>query len=69
MKKTKNVKTGVEIFKSMGGNISGGNFPGGSLMGRNFPGGNFSDGSFPNTPAINQVSFGDESLRYYGSKI
>ena len=79
MKKTKNVKTGVEIFKSMGGNISGGNFlggnipggnfPGGSLMGRNFPGGNFPDGSFPNIPAINQVSFGDESLRYYGSKI
>ena len=34
MKKTKNLKTRVGIFKNMGGNISGGNFP---------------DGSFPDT--------------------
>ena len=32
MKKTKNLKTRVGIFKNMGGNIPGGNFPGGSLM-------------------------------------
>ena len=48
MKKTKNLKTRVGIFKNMGGNISGGNFlggnfPGGSLMGRNFPAESFPD--------------------------
>ena len=32
MKKTKNLKTRVGIFKNMGGNIPGGNFPG-----RSFP--------------------------------
>ena len=36
------------MFKNMGSNIPGGNFPGenfpvGSLMGRNFPGGSFPD--------------------------
>ena len=44
MKKTKNLKTRLGIFKNMGGNIPGGNFlggnfPGGSLMGGNCPGG------------------------------
>ena len=48
MKKTKNLKTWMGIFKNMGGNIPGGNFmggnfPGGSLMGGNFPGGSFLD--------------------------
>ena len=48
MKKTKNLKTWMGIFKIMGGNIPGGNFmggnfPGGSLMGGNFPGGSFPD--------------------------
>ena len=48
MKKTKNLKTRVGIFKNMGGNIPGGNFlggnfPGGSLMGGNFPGESFPD--------------------------
>ena len=48
MKKTKNLKTRVGIFKNMGGNIPGGNFlggnfPGGSLIGGDFPGGSFSD--------------------------
>ena len=38
MKKTKNLKTRVGIFKNMGGNIPGGNFLGG-----NFPGGSFPD--------------------------
>ena len=55
MKKTKNLKTRVGIFKNMGGNIPGGNFPGGdfprgSLMGGNFPGGSFPDtGRYPIT--------------------
>ena len=31
------------IFKNMGGNIPGRNFPGGSLMGGNFPSGSFPD--------------------------
>ena len=31
MKKTKNLKTRVGIFKSKSGNIPGGNFPGGSF--------------------------------------
>ena len=48
MKKTKNLKTWMGIFKNMGGNIPGGNFmggnfPGGSLMSGNFPGGSFPD--------------------------
>ena len=48
MKKTKNLKTWMGIFKNMGGNIPGGNFmggnfPGGSLMGGNFPGRSFPD--------------------------
>ena len=48
MKKTKNLKTRVGMFKNMGGNIPGGNFlggnfPRGSLMGGNFPGGSFPD--------------------------
>ena len=43
MKKTKNLKTRVGIFKNMGGNIPGGNFPGGSLMNGNFPGRSFPD--------------------------
>ena len=38
MKKTKNVKTRVGIFKNMGENIPGGNF-----LGENFPGGSFPD--------------------------
>ena len=56
MKKTKKLKTRVEIFKSMGGNIQvlnflgenfpGGNFPWGSLMDANFPGGRFADTFF-----------------------
>ena len=44
MKKTKNLKTRLGIFKNMGGNIPGGNFLGG-----NFPGGNFPSGSFPDS--------------------
>ena len=48
MKKTKNLKTRVGIFKNMGGNIPGGNFLGGifqegTLMSGNFPGGSFPD--------------------------
>ena len=53
MKKTKNLKTWVGMFKNMSGNIPGGNFlggnfpvgnfPGGTLMGGNFPGGSFPD--------------------------
>ena len=39
MKKTKNLKTRVGIFKNMGGNVPSGNF-----LGWNFPGGNFSGG-------------------------
>ena len=31
------------MFKNMGGNIPGENFPGGSLLGGNFPGGSFPD--------------------------
>ena len=31
------------MFKNVGGNIPGGNFPGVSLMGGNFPGGSFPD--------------------------
>ena len=31
------------MFKNMGENIPGGNFPRGSLMGGNFPGGSFPD--------------------------
>ena len=31
MKKTKNLKTRVGIFKNMGGNIPGGSFPGGNF--------------------------------------
>ena len=42
MKKTKNLKTQVGIFKNMDGNIPGRNF-----LGENFPGGNFPGGSFP----------------------
>ena len=38
MKKQKNLKTRVGMFKNMGGNIPGGNFLGG-----NFPGGTFPD--------------------------
>ena len=54
MKKTKNLKTRVGIFKNMGGNIPGGNFLGGNFPGGNFPGGslmggNFPGGSFPDT--------------------
>ena len=41
--KTKNLKTGVGMFRNMGGNIRGGNFPGESLMGGNFLGGSFPD--------------------------
>ena len=41
MKNTKNLKIRVGIFKNMGGNIPGGNFPRGSLMGGNIPGGSF----------------------------
>ena len=48
MKKTKNLKTRVGIFKNMGGNIPGGNFLGGifqegTLMSGNFPGGSLPD--------------------------
>ena len=54
MKKTKNLKTRVGIFKNMGGNIPGSNFLGGNFPGENFPrgslmGGNFPGGSFPDT--------------------
>ena len=59
MKKTKDLKTRVGIFKSKSGNIPGGNFlvgdfpggnfPGGSLMGVNFPGGSFPDTVFLKT--------------------
>ena len=46
MKKAKNLKTRLGIFKRMGGNIPGENFLGG-----NFPGGSFPGGSFPDTKA------------------
>ena len=54
MKKQKNLKTRVGMFKNMGGNIPGGNFLGGNFPGGNFPGGslmggNFPGGSFPDT--------------------
>ena len=54
MKKTKNLKTRVGIFKNMGGNIPGGNFLGGNFPGGIFQGGtlmsgNFPGGSFPDT--------------------
>ena len=38
MKKTKNLKTWVGIFKNMDGNIPGGNFMGGNIPGGNFQG-------------------------------
>ena len=49
--KKKILKTRVEMFKNMGGDIAGGNFldgnfPGGSSMGGNFPGGSFLDTIF-----------------------
>ena len=47
MKKTKNLKTWMGIFKNMGGNIPGGNFLGGNFPGGSFMGGNFPGGSFP----------------------
>ena len=47
MKKTKNVKTRVGIFKNMGENIPGGNFLGRNFPGRNFPGGSLMGGNFP----------------------
>ena len=37
MKKQKKIKTRVGMFKSIGGNIPGGNFLGGNLPGGNFP--------------------------------
>ena len=49
MKKTKNLKTRVGIFKNMGGNIPGGNFLGGIFQGGNLMSGNFPGGSFPDT--------------------
>ena len=52
MKKTKNLKTRLGIFKNMGGNIPGGNFLGGNFLGGNFPGGNF-----PRTVYINRFIF------------
>ena len=57
MKKTKNLKTWVGIFKNMGGNIPGGNFMGGNIPGGGFSGvslmgGNFPGGSFPDTHFI-----------------
>ena len=39
MKKTKNFKTRVGIFKNVGGNSPGGNFLGGNIPGGNFAGG------------------------------
>ena len=52
MKKTKNLKTRVEIFKNMGGNIPGANFPGGHFPGGSLMGGNFPGGSFPDTKIV-----------------
>ena len=49
MKKTKNLKTWMGIFKNMGGNIPGGNFMGGNFSGGSLMGGNFPGGSFPDT--------------------
>ena len=49
MKKTKNLKTRVGIFKNMGGNFLGGNFPGGIFQGGTLMSGNFPGGSFPDT--------------------
>ena len=49
MKKTKNLKTRVGIFKNMGGNIPGGNFLGGIFQGGTLMSGNFPGGSFPDT--------------------
>ena len=43
MKKAKNLKTRLGIFKRMGGNILGGNFLGGNFPGGIFPGESFSD--------------------------
>ena len=47
MKKTKNLKTRVGMFKNMGGNIPGGNFLGADFPGGNFPWGTLMDGNFP----------------------
>ena len=47
MKKTKNLKTRLGIFKNMGGNIPGGNFLGGNFLGGNFPGGSLMGGNCP----------------------
>ena len=43
MIKQKIKKTWFGMFKNMGGNFLGGNFPRGSLMGGNFPGESFPD--------------------------
>ena len=54
----KKLKTRVEMFKNMGGNIPGGNFLGGNFLGENFPGakwffpGGLMGGSFPDTNFI-----------------
>ena len=47
MKKT--LKTRVEVFKNMGGNIPGGDFLGGNFPFGNFPGGSLIGGSFLDT--------------------
>ena len=44
--KTKNVKTGMGMFKNMGGNIPGGNFLGGNFPGREFDRWEFSGWEF-----------------------
>ena len=57
MKKQKQLKSRVGMFKSMGGSIPGGNFLGRNFPGGNFPGGsligeNFLDGGFPDIVSL-----------------
>ena len=57
MKKQKQLKSRVGMFKSMGGSIPGGNFlglnfPGGNFPGESLVGGNFPGGSFPDIVSL-----------------
>ena len=61
MKKTKDLKTRVGMFKNKGENIPAGNFLGGNLPGGSFPkgslmGGNFSGRNFPGESCPDAVS-------------
>ena len=57
MKKTKNLKTRVGMFKNMDGNIPGGNFLGGNFPGGNFLGGSLMEGNFPGGSFPDTVCF------------